>query len=121
VTEKLGDSSAEIMNRELALARLDGDAELLGEMARLFLDDYASALATIRRALARGDAPRVALGAHAFKGSLASLAATEACQAAQEVEMLAIYGDCSKASEACDRLAAALARLHPVLEETSHR
>jgi two-component system, sensor histidine kinase and response regulator len=107
----------EILNREAALAHVDGDVELLGEVAELFLNDCDSALAAIRSAIARGDAPSVVLGAHAFKGSLGSLAATEASAAAQDLETLAVCEGCAKASVAFERLAAALARLRPVLRE----
>ena len=110
-------AAPEILNREVALATVEGDEGLLADMARLFLDGCDSALAAIRDAIVQQDCPRVALGAHAFKGSLSSLAATEARKAAAEVELEAIYGQCEQGSAAYDRLAAALARLRPALED----
>ncbi len=111
--------TAEIMDRVSALARVEGDAGLLAEMAAIFLTDCDSVLATIRGALARNDGARAAAGAHSLKGSLASLSATESRKAAGELETQAISGQYPGALETWDRLVKALARLRPVLEELS--
>ena len=108
------------MDREAALERVEGDGELLGEMASLFLEDYDSALCAIRWALEQADGRSAAREAHALKGSLASLAATEAQERARELEALAICGEHSKAAEACDRLITALQRLRPVLQDLTY-
>jgi len=110
----------EVMDREAALARIEGDAELLGEMALLFLQDCDSVLVAIRRAIERADGRSAAREAHSLKGSLASLAATEARKTTAELEALAICGDYSKAAEACNRLVSALQRLRPVLQDLTH-
>ena len=110
----------EVMDRQAALARLEGDRELLGEMASLFLEDCDPALRRIRRAIKRLDSRSAALEAHALKGSLASLAATEARRTAAELEALAVCEDHSKAAEACDRLVSALQRLRPMLQDLAH-
>jgi two-component system sensor histidine kinase/response regulator len=110
----------EVMDREAALALVEGDEELLGEMASLFLKDSDLALTTIRRALEQADLRRTAREAHALKGSLASLAATEARDTTEEIEALAICGERSKAAQACNRLESALARLRPVLQDLAH-
>lgn len=105
------------MDLEAALARVEGDTGLLAEMAALFLRDCDSALAAIRSALLQKDSRTAARGAHALKGSLASLSAEEARYAAGQLEALAVCGEYSKASEARDHLADAVARLRPLLED----
>jgi hypothetical protein len=59
-----------LLDRELALTRVGGDAELLKEIASLFLEDYPLSLAELRDALARGDATKVERTAHGLKGSV---------------------------------------------------
>jgi len=115
-----GAAVPEIMDHQAALARLEGDGELLGEMASLFLEDCDLALRRIRRAIEQLDSRRAAVEAHTLKGSLASLAATEARRTAAELEALAICGECSKAARACDRLVSAVQRLRPVLQDLAH-
>ena len=113
-------AEAEVMDREAALARIEGDGDLLGEMASLFLKDCDPAVTRIRRAIDRLDSRSAAIEAHALKGSLASLAATAARRRAAEVEALAICGEYSKAALACDRLVGAVQRLRPVLQALAH-
>ena len=115
VTVETSATVPQVMDREAALARVEGDGELLGEMASLFLEDCDAALTRIRGAIERLDSRSTALEAHALKGSLASLAATEARKTAGELEALAICGEYSKAAEACERLVSELQRLRPVL------
>lgn len=110
-------AGTEVMDLDAALARVEGDRELLAEMAGLFLKDCDSELEGIRGALGRDDLRAAALGAHALKGSLASLSASEAREVVTQLEARAIGGECSNAREACERLAPALARLRPVLED----
>jgi len=120
MSAETGASLPEVLDRETALARVEGDGELLGEMASLFLAECDSALTRIRSAVERLDSRSAALEAHALKGSLASLAASEACRSAAELEIMAMCGECSGASRAYDRLETALHRLRPVLHDLAH-
>jgi PAS domain S-box-containing protein len=69
-----------------ALARVDGDLELMKELAGLFLSDCPHRMAEIREAIAERNAPRLHHAAHALKGSVANFAAHEAFEAAQRLE-----------------------------------
>src|SRR5579863_9547145 len=104
------------LDRELALSRVGGDAELLKEIAALFMEDYPSVLTEIRAAAARGDAKGVERAAHGLKGSVANFGAQTAVDAALQIERMGRAGDLSRVSEAIDTLALALDALHPELE-----
>jgi HPt (histidine-containing phosphotransfer) domain-containing protein len=104
------------LDRELALSRVGEDAELLKEIAALFMEDYPSVLAEIQAAAARGDALGVERAAHGLKGSVANFGAQAAVDAAFQIERMGRAGDLNRVSEAIDTLARALDALRPELE-----
>ena len=104
------------LDRELALTRVGGDAELLQEIAALFIEDYPGVLAEIRAAAARGDAKGLEHAAHGLKGSVANFGAQAAVDAALQLELMGRAGHLSRVSEAIDTLAGALEALRPELE-----
>lgn len=104
------------LDRELALSRVGGDAELLKEIAALFLEEYPNALAEIRAAAARGDPKGVEHAAHGLKGSVANFGAQAAVDAAFQLEQMGRAGDLSRVREAIETLALALDALHPELK-----
>jgi HPt (histidine-containing phosphotransfer) domain-containing protein len=104
------------LDRELALSRVGGDAELLKEIAALFMEDYPNVLAEIQAAAARGDPPGVERAAHGLKGSVANFGAQAAVDAALQIERIGRGGDLSRVSEAINTLARALDALRPELE-----
>jgi HPt (histidine-containing phosphotransfer) domain-containing protein len=69
--------------------RLGGDAELVVEVARLFLEDCPTQLASIAAAIDLRDAVRIRVAAHTLKGAAANLSATGLQQAAAHLEQLA--------------------------------
>jgi PAS domain S-box-containing protein len=80
-------------NRALALQQLGGDETLLAEVVGLFLLDSPRLLSEIRSGLAEGNATRLRRGAHALKGTLGYLGATEVAALAQRLEALGATGD----------------------------
>jgi HPt (histidine-containing phosphotransfer) domain-containing protein len=76
------------LDHELALSRVGGDAELLHELAELFLEEYPRLMADLHAALERGDANGVERAAHGLKGSVASLGGVTAMELARDVEFL---------------------------------
>jgi CheY-like chemotaxis protein len=106
----------EILDRVTALARVDGDAKLLGELARLFLADTARLLSAVRQAVTRGDAKALEYAAHALKSSVGNFAAHAAFEAAARLEMSGRQGDLAEAQEAYAALQQEIERLKPVLE-----
>lgn len=105
-----------ILNRRLALERVDGDEELLREVARLFLDDYPRAVAEIHEAIASGDAKRLEREAHGLKGAAANFGAQPVVSAALELELLGRNGQTAGAEPMLAALEAALRQLREELE-----
>ena len=98
-----------------ALARVDGDKELLGEMASLFLEEYPRFLAQIQEAINKKDSSSLSYAAHTLKGSVGNFAASDAFEAAFTLERIGRHGDLTQAFDALVHLEAALARLTPAL------
>jgi HPt (histidine-containing phosphotransfer) domain-containing protein len=111
----IGSPGEQILDLDAALGRVDGDRELLVEMADLFLDEYPRLLTTLRDAVAHGNAQTAAYAAHTLKGSVANFAAMPSFTAAQKLERIARQGDLTQAHAAFADLEAQLTRLKPVL------
>ncbi|MGB0129779.1 MAG: response regulator, partial [Rhodocyclaceae bacterium] len=79
--------------REATLKSLAGDAELLAELAAVFVTTCSDQLQTLRRAATLGDWPAVAQVAHSVKGGATVFGAKHCIEAAQQVERLARAGD----------------------------
>ena len=105
-----------VLDRELALTRVGGDAELLREIAVLFLEDYPQSLAEIREALDRGDAHKIERTAHGLKGSVANFGAANAVSAAKQIENLGRAKQLEEVGAVLVTLELALATLRPELE-----
>lgn len=104
------------IDRDLALARVGGDADLLKEIALLFLDDYPRALADLRAAVARGDARNVERAAHGLKGAVSHFGATAAVEAAYTIEQLGRAQRLAEVNPVVEELEKALGALRPELQ-----
>jgi HPt (histidine-containing phosphotransfer) domain-containing protein len=111
----LKNSSPQTFNLNEALARVEGDRELLCEMAGVFLDEYPMLLVTMQDALSHGNAQTLTFAVHTLKGSVANFAATNAFEAALRLEKIARQGNLPQAKAALAELEAELIRLVPVL------
>jgi two-component system sensor histidine kinase/response regulator len=96
------------LDRQLALARVGGDLELLREIAVLFIEECPRAFAEIQDAIARGDAAKLENAAHALKGSVANFGARDAVEAAFRLEQMGRTKDMSDAGQMVRRLESAL-------------
>jgi two-component system, sensor histidine kinase and response regulator len=105
-----------VFDRNAALDRVEGDSDLLREMAAVFLENCDAMLDDVRRAAASRDARALERGAHALKGCLANLAADEAWHAAAHVESLGREKDLDRVPEACSQLEQAVERLRPAMD-----
>jgi HPt (histidine-containing phosphotransfer) domain-containing protein len=83
-----GQSETAVMDRTVAMARVGGDAELLKEIAGLFLEEYPRMLNDLHKALEAGDSQGVERTAHGLKGSVANFGARVVVDAAFELEQL---------------------------------
>jgi len=104
------------LDREVALARVGGDPELLKEIAELFLDNYDSWLGELREAAGRGDALGVEHTAHGLKGSVANFGAQAAVDAAFRLETQGRSRDLTDVSRSLAALESALTELRSELE-----
>jgi len=104
------------LDREVALARVGGDPELLKEIAVLFLDNYNAWLGELREAAQRGDAVGVEHTAHGLKGSVANFGAHAAVDAALRLETLGRSRDLTDVSRSLTALESALTVLRSELE-----
>jgi PAS domain S-box-containing protein len=80
-----------------ALARVEGDKELLAELIDICLDEAPRMMDDIRRAIDADDPIRLERAAHAFKGSLASLGARNVAQHASHLEAMGRNGSMAEA------------------------
>jgi two-component system, sensor histidine kinase and response regulator len=99
-----------------ALERVEGDSDLLREMASIFLENCDAMLDDLRRACASGDPRSLERAAHALKGCLANLAANEAWQSAAHVEKLSRENDFNGVAGACAQLERAVEKLRPAMD-----
>jgi signal transduction histidine kinase/CheY-like chemotaxis protein/HPt (histidine-containing phosphotransfer) domain-containing protein len=99
------------VDRAQALARVEGDEDVLRQLAELFLDDCPKFRAEIERALGRGDVAAIVSPAHALKASVSVFGATAAEAAARRLEVAARQGDGVAAAAAFSDLTLQLARV----------
>jgi two-component system sensor histidine kinase/response regulator len=105
-----------VFDKALALSRVGGDAELLKEIAELFLDDYPKSLIELRAAVQVGDARRVERSAHGLKGSVSNFGARPAVDAALQLETMGRAQKLIEVEQVLRTLELALAALRPELE-----
>ena len=92
-----------------ALATMEGDHELLDEIAAVFLDDYPRQMELLRAALAEHNADEVQRIAHSLKGSVAGFAAESARQSAYALERIGKSGNLDDAPAALAEMEARFA------------
>ena len=100
------------VDEAVALQHVNGDRQLLRELATLFLADYPITLAKLRRAVRNNDAAATRAAAHALKGSVAIFGAHEATASASTLQRMGESGELAGAAAALAQLEAALASLH---------
>jgi len=110
-------SGPDAMDRNAARERLEGDSELLAEMAGLFLDECPRLLSEIRSAVARQDGGALERAADSLKGSVANFAATSAMEAASILAQMGRLGRLQNAPQACAALEAEIEGLKEALAD----
>lgn len=109
----------EVMDPELLLSQLCGDAKLMKEVVDLFLAERPALWAAIEEGMRRGDARGVTRAAHKVKGVLLNLTASPAAAAARKLEELCREERLAEAGAPLVRLRLELVRLQAVLEKLS--
>jgi HPt (histidine-containing phosphotransfer) domain-containing protein len=103
-----------IINREELMTRMGGDEALLRRLVHTFLTNYPSQLSDLQEAIDTRDVDRLRRRAHTLRGAMSLFAASEAAEAARELEKAADQGG-PAIDEAFRALQAELARLEPTL------
>ena len=110
-TEQTPAAPGPVLELQEALDRVDGDRDLLGEIAGLFLADVDEMMDVVRKAVDAKDGPALHRAAHRLKGSVVTLAAAPAADAVLALELLGRDGQVEAAGEALTRLEAEIPRL----------
>ena len=92
VSQKIAAAPAEVLNLAGALARVEGNSELLAKIARSFLELYPKLLEEARAAAARGDCGQLARAARTIGSSAGQLGAGKVRAAAKKLEELSRQG-----------------------------
>ncbi len=82
-----------VLDRAALLDRVDGDAQLLGEITKLFLQECVPLMASVREAMKSGNAERFTYAVHTLRGMFRSLSAPAAQEAAGILEGLSLRND----------------------------
>ncbi|MBZ5502907.1 MAG: PAS domain S-box protein [Acidobacteriia bacterium] len=110
-----------VLDATAVLRRVDGDRELLEELAQMFIARRSQRRGEVQEALAAHDAGRLARLAHALKGAAANLGALRVPLLADEVEQLARSGDFASAAAVVRHLETEIDRFLPELEALCHK
>jgi HPt (histidine-containing phosphotransfer) domain-containing protein len=94
-----------------------GDRKYELEILTEFLDQAEVQIADLRRAIEAGDAVAIGRTAHTLKGGSGTLGAEAVAAASGELEAIGESGDLSRAADALERAADALAATHAWLDE----
>ena len=105
-----------VFNREQAISAL-GDAELLAEMAEVFLSEVCGLLERIRCCVSDGDAVGLGQAAHQLKGAASNFYAECTVEAALRLEQMGRQNELGSSQEALVTLVAEFERLKPELEK----
>lgn len=106
---------------DMALARAGGDADLMKELAIIFLTDGPKRLLEARAAIERGDGVGLGLAAHTLKGAAGVLSAGEVTRVASELEQLRRVSDLEQRERIFADLEAAMTRLLDALRQFCDR
>lgn len=104
-------------DKAAALARVEGDEELLRELVELFLGDCARLLADVRAAIEQGDAGQLYRAAHTLKGAASNFVAPGVTAAALALETQGRNGILGEAPQAFQTLTARLDELKHALAD----
>jgi HPt (histidine-containing phosphotransfer) domain-containing protein len=100
-----------VFDRNMILARVEGDKELLREIIGLFFDEIPGLLSAIQESITRHDARALERAAHTLKGAVSNFGAKSACDAALQLEAIGRGGDFTHSEEAYAGLEKEVTRL----------
>jgi len=107
--------SKEIVDIDALKERVDGDMDLLADVAGMFLARSGEALACIQHAIISQDTKALEATAHNLRGYLVSLHAGRASEVALQLEMKGRLNDCVGVRYMYSKLEEEIGLLKPVL------
>jgi signal transduction histidine kinase/CheY-like chemotaxis protein len=90
---------AEAFSPQDLLSRVGGNPKVLRDLAKIFLEDTPKRRSAIRKAIARQDGEVLTRAAHALRGSVAMMGATEIAEDARKIETMGRNGRIAEASK----------------------
>jgi PAS domain S-box-containing protein len=109
--------TAQAVDAEDLLERIDGDLEFVAELAQTFEQDYPEKMIGIRAALEHGDGNALRQVAHGLKGALANLAAVRGTALAAQLESAGNTNNLAGTQELVQQLHEELPRVMAALQE----
>jgi CheY-like chemotaxis protein len=103
-----------------ALARVEGDKDLLAKIARMFLELYPKLLEESHSAVVRADCELLARAARTIASSAGQLGAGRVRSAAKKLEELGRRGDLAEASDALEELDTEIHLVHFAIADSSN-
>ncbi|MGZ5226608.1 MAG: response regulator [Burkholderiales bacterium] len=107
----------QLLDYDLTLARLGGDAALLGDIARIFMRTVPPLLTSVRDALEQNDLERVYIESHSLKGAVGSVEAPEVLKSVVDLETHARNHEARAAAAAFADAESVIQRLSTELSE----
>ena len=107
---------SERFDRESLRNRVDGDLDLLRDLAALFAEEAPRLLGQIEIAIRQGSATELEKASHKMKGSVLQFSATAAAAAALELEQKGRSGSVAGAGPVLDKLRDEIALLQDALQ-----
>lgn len=104
-----------VIDRQVALAGVDGDVEFLCALIGIFLENCPRQLGEIKSAISREDGETVERTARMLRGTVGNFGARDAGRAAQRLEEAATARDFASLADACAALEMEIERLKPAL------
>ncbi len=117
--EQAAQAEPELLNREAALACMGGDANILADIAGLFLEDYPKMLLEIQTAVTTRDEGALHRAAHTLKGSLGYLGARRTEALANQLETMGRSSKLEGAEAVLAELESHLEKLRPILADVA--
>ncbi len=94
------DQFMKALDLDVALAHVDGDANLLSELAAMFVQDYPRLIKEAHNSILKNDCPGLERAAHTLKGRLAFFGITKHRDRLLNLECMGRDQDLARAGEA---------------------
>ncbi len=104
------------MDLSIALAHVEDDRQLLGELATIFVQDCPNLMNEVRKSIAVQDCPGLERAAHTWKGRFACFGIRYACEQAADLERMGRTKNLAGAQEAFDVLDSEMKTILPEIE-----